>query len=172
MNQNNIKTFNCDLNDTNLFSCILEELGEENVVNLSEPPQIVQDKTFINCLNASLVNCLRINREELDFPKVQLELSLTKDENWLIKQVNIVVDKQFDDNLIYDRINQCLKFVKKACNTDEKIKFSIIKSEIKEDLKNYQVQLSELNQLIRQVRKDESIKEKLFSLFRDISSTK
>jgi len=172
MNQNEIKTLNCDLNDTNLFNCILEEVGEEDVNNLSTSTQHIQDKTFINCLNASLVNCLRINREELDFPKVQLQLIKIEGENWLIKQINIIVDTQFDDELIYERINQCLKFVKKACKTDETIQLSIIKSEVKESLKYYKVQLTKINQLLEQVRENKSKKERLFSLFRDMASNK
>jgi hypothetical protein len=105
------KTFNCDLNDSNLFSCILKEVGEEEINTISSSTQIIQDKTFLNCINASLVNCLRLNREELDFPKVKLELIKNESGTWLINQINIIVDKIIEDKLVYERIGQCLNFV-------------------------------------------------------------
>ncbi|MFW9827521.1 MAG: hypothetical protein ACFFEY_08020 [Candidatus Thorarchaeota archaeon] len=172
MNQDEIKTFECDLDDSNLFNCILEEVGEEDINQLSNSSQQILDKTFINCLNASLVNCLRINREKLDFPNVHLQLAKSPDKNWLIKQINIIVDKQLNDNLIYDRINQCLKFVKQICKTGEDIQLSISKSDIKGNLKDFKVQLKELNQLLNKIREDKSEKERLFSIFRDMTLNK
>jgi hypothetical protein len=172
MSQNETKTFDCDLNNTNLFSCILKEVGEKDLNTLSSSTEDVQNKTFVNCLNASLVNCLRLNKEELDFPKVKLQLARSGEKSWLIKQINIIVDKKLEDNLIFERINQCLKFVKHICKTGESIKFSIINLEIKENLKHYKVQLKEINQLLDQVREDKSKKESLFTLFRDMALNK
>jgi hypothetical protein len=172
MDENTVKVFDCDLNDNNLFSCILEEVGETDINAISATSRI-SDKTFINCLNASLVNCLRNNRKELDFPSVQLQTIKKESGDWLIKQINIIVNKKLDNDLIYQRINQCLKFVKKACKLDDDyIQFSFIQPEIKENLKHYKVQLTEINQLLENIRDDESKKEKLFSLFRDISLKK
>lgn len=169
MSQDENKTFQCNLDDSNLFNCILEEVGDEDINRFSNSSQQISDKTLINCLNASLVNCLRINREELDFPNVQLKLAKSSDKNWLIKQINIIVDKQYNDNLLYDRINQCLKFVKKVCKIGENVQLSIIKSESKGDLNDYKVELKELNQLLDKIKKDKSGKEKLYSLFRDMA---
>ena len=89
MNENETRIFECDLNDTNLFSCILEDIGEEVISAISTSSQIINDKTFINCINASLVTCLRNNRAELDFPKVQLKTKKSESGEWLIKQINI-----------------------------------------------------------------------------------
>lgn len=172
MDENEVRVFDCDLNDTNLFNCILEEVGEKDLNTLSTTAPIAHDKTYINCINASLVTCLRNNREELDFPQVQLHIIKNESGDWLVKQINIIVDKQFDDNLIYERINQCLKFVKKGCKIHDSIQLSVIHSEIKQDLKYYKVELTEINQLIQQVRDDKSKKEKLFSIFRDMVSNK
>ena len=107
MNDNELKTFDCDLNDSNLFNCILKEVGEEGIDTISPSTQEIQDRIFINCINASLVNCLRLNREELDFPKVQLEMTKNENGTWLIKKISIVVDKHIEDKLVYERINQC-----------------------------------------------------------------
>jgi len=170
MNEDEIKTFNCDLNDRNLFNCILDEVGDKDLNSLSTESSIVQDKTFINCINASLVTCLRNNREELDFPQVQLKIVKNEGGDWLINEINIIVDRQFDDDLIFARINQCLKFVKKSCNLDKNIKLSVIQPEIREDLKYFKVKLTEVNQLLQEIRDDKSKKENLFSIFKDISS--
>ncbi len=172
MDEDELNVFECDLNDTNLFNCILEEVGEADIDTLSTATPKIPDKTLINCLNASLVNCLRNNREELDFPHVQLKTIKNESGDWLIKQINIIVDKYFDDDLISERINQCLKFVRRACIIDDSIQLSIVQSEIKEDLKYYKVKLTEINQLLENVRDDKSKKDKLFSLFRDIASNK
>jgi hypothetical protein len=171
MDENTVKVFDCDLNDNNLFSCILEEVGETDI-NVISATSRIPDKTFINCLNASLVNCLRNNRKELDFPSVQLQTIKKESGDWLIKQISISVNKKFDDDLIYQKINQCLKFVKRACKLDDSIQFSFIQPEIKENLKHYKVQLAEINQLLENIRDDESKKVKLFSLFRNISLKK
>ncbi|MFW9998679.1 MAG: hypothetical protein ACFE9Q_06185 [Candidatus Hodarchaeota archaeon] len=170
MNQNEIKVFNCDLNDTNLYSCILEELNEEDINLLTTHDPIINSKTIINCLNASLVNCLRINRQELDFPKVQLHIMKKESGDWLVNQINIIVDKLFDDAIVYERINQCLKFVKTACKMNDSFQLSIIQSEIKEDLKYYKIKLAEIEQLFQEIRDDKSKKENLFSLFKNLSS--
>lgn len=170
MDKSEKKIFECDLNDNNLFNCILEEVGEEDVKTISTSTPLVQDKTFLNCLNASLVNCLRNNKEVLDFPHVQLQIVKNENDDWLINQINIIVDKQFNDDLIYERINQCLKFVNRACKINDSIQFSIIQSEFKEDLKYYKVKLTEIDQLFKQIRDDKSKKEKLFSIFRNIAS--
>ncbi len=172
MNQDEIKTFQCDLDDSNLFNCILEELGDEDIDQFPNSSKQISDKTFINCLNASLVNCLRINRKKLDFPNVHLELAKSSDKNWHIKQINIIVDKQLNDNLIYDRINQCLKFVKQVCKIGEDIQLSIIKSEDKGDLKDFKVQLKELNQILNKIRENKSEKERLYSIFRNMTLNK
>lgn len=169
MDESEKKIFECDLNDTNLFNCILEEVGEEDVKTISTSTPLVQDKTFLNCLNASLVNCLRNNKEVLDFPRVQLKIIKNESGDWLINQINIIVDKQFNDDLLYERINQCLKFVNRACKIDDSIQFSIIQSEFKEDLKYYKVKLTEIDQLFKQIRDDKSKKEKLFSIFRNVA---
>ncbi|MFX0038020.1 MAG: hypothetical protein ACFFCY_09475 [Promethearchaeota archaeon] len=172
MNENELNVFECDLNDTNLFNCILEEVGEVDIDTLSATNLILSDKTFINCLNASLVNCLRNNREELEFSHVQIKTIKNETGGSLIKQINIIVDKQFKDDLIYSRINQCLKFVRNACNIDDSIQLSIVQSEIKEDLKYYKVELTKINELLKNVRDDKLKKEKLFSIFRDMASNK
>jgi hypothetical protein len=172
MDDDKLNVFECDLNDSNLFNCILEEVGEDDIDTLVTTSTALSNKTFINCLNASLVNCLRNNREELDFPRVQLKTIKNESGELVIKEINILVNKQFNDNLINERINQCLKFVKKACYIDNSIQLSIIKSEIKEDLKYYNVELTKINDLLENVKDDKSKKEKLFSLFRDITSDK
>ena len=170
MDENEIKIFECDLNDTDLFKCILDEVGEEDIDIISTKSPVIQNKTFLNCLNASLVNCLRINKEELDFPHVQLQTIKNESGDWLIKHINIIVNKKFNDDLIYERVNQCLKFVKKACNIDDTVKLSVVESEIKQDLKYYKVKLTEIDQLLQQIRDDNFKKEKLFSIFREIRS--
>ncbi len=172
MDENEIRIFNCDLNDTNLFNCILEELGEKDLNSLSIAAPIVHNKTYFNCINASLVTCLRKNREELDFHQVQLQIIRSESGDWLIKQINIIVDKQIADDLVYERINQCLKFVKKGCSIDDSIQLSLVHSEVKEDLKQYKVKLLEINQFIEEIKDDKRKKEKLFSLFRDMVSNK
>lgn len=170
MHESEIRIFDCDLNDTNLFNCILNEVGEKDLNTLSTNASIMHDKSFINCINASLVTCLRNNREELDLPHIKLQISKNESGEWLIKQINIIVPKQFDENLITERINQCLKFLKKGCNVDDSIQLSVIHSEIKEDLKYYKVKLTEVNRLLQEIRDDKSKKTKLFSLFRKLAS--
>lgn len=170
MKENEIRIFNCDLNDTNLFNCILDELGEKDLNSLSITASKVQDKTYFNCINASLVTCLRKNREELDFPQVQLQTIRSESGYWLVKQINIIVDRQIDDALVYERINQCLKFVKRGCSIDDSIQLSVIHSEVKEDLKHYKVKLLEINQILEEIKDDKTKKEKLFSLFRNQAS--
>ena len=170
MNEDESKTFNCDLNDSNLFNCILDEVGEKDLDSLSTTVSISQDKTYINCMNASLVTCLRNNRKELDFPQVQLKISKDENGDWVIKQINLIVDKQFNDALIFERINQCLKFVKKGCNLDSSIQLSVIQPEIREDLKYFKIKLTEVSQLLQEIRDEKSKKENLFSIFKDISS--
>ncbi|MFX1419011.1 MAG: hypothetical protein ACFE9N_08845 [Promethearchaeota archaeon] len=172
MNEDEVKIFNCDLNDKNLFNCILEEVGEKDLNSLSTTSSIMQDKTYINCINASLVTCLRNNRDELDFPQVQLQITKNQSGDWLIKQINIIVDRRFEDALIFQKVNQCLKFVKKGCNLDKSIQISIIQSEFKEDLKYYKVKLTEVNELLQEIRDDKLKKENLFSIFKGISSNK
>jgi len=168
----NEKIFECNLNDTNLFNCILNEIGEKDLNSLSVTELKLPDKTYVNCINASLVNCLKNNKEQLDFPQVQLQIIKDKNYEWLINQINIIVDMQFDDNLITERINQCLKFVKKICTIDDSIQLSIIQSEIKEDLKYYKIKLNEINQLLQEIKKDKSKKVELFSLFKNIANNK
>ena len=172
MSENDEKIFECNLNDTNLFNCILNEVGEKDLNLLSDSAPSLPDKTYINCINASLVNCLKNNKEELEFPQVQLQIIKDESEEWLINQINIIVDTQFDDDLITERINQCLKFVKKACTIDESIQLSIIYTEIKDNLKYYKIKLNEINQLLQEVKNDNSKKEELFSLFKKIASNK
>lgn len=172
MNENNSNIIECNLNDSNLFNCILEELGEADIDRiLIDRPQMPA-KTFINCLNASLVNCLRNNREELDFPRIQLKTSKNKSGDWLISQINIIVDRKFDEFLVYQRINQCLRFIRKACLIDDSVQLSTIHSEIKEELKHYKVELTKLNHLLETFKDDKLKKEKLFSLFKSMSSNK
>ncbi|MFX1303655.1 MAG: hypothetical protein ACFFBV_03840 [Promethearchaeota archaeon] len=172
MDESEIRVFECDLNESNLFSCILNELDEKDLNTLSTDVSIIHDKSYINCINASLVTCLRNNREELDFPRVELQITRNESGDWIIKQINIVVEKQFDDDLIFERINQCLKFLKKGCNIDDSIQLSVIHSEIKEDLKYYKIKLLETNRLLQEIRDDKSKKENLFSIFRKIASKK
>jgi hypothetical protein len=172
MNEDKVNVFECDLNESNLFSCILEEVGEEDINTITTNSTIFSNKTFINCLNASLVNCLRNNREELEFPRIQLKTIKNEGGELLIKEINIIVNKQFNDDLINERINQCLKFVRRACYIDESIQLSMIKSEIKEDLKYYKVELTEINELLENIKNKKSKKEELFSLFKDMASYK
>ena len=73
MDENKLNVFECDLDDSNLFDCILDEVGEEDFNMLTINSSMLSNKTFINCLHASLVNCLRNNREELDFHRIQLK---------------------------------------------------------------------------------------------------
>jgi hypothetical protein len=170
MEEKELNVFECNLNDSNLFNCILEQLGETDIDTLTTSTQSMPDKTFLNCLNASIINCLRNNRKELDFPRVQLKTIKNENEDLLIQQINIIVDKQFNDDLIYARINQCLKFVRKACDIDDSIQLSIIHSEIREELKYFKVELNRINQLLDDVKEDKSKKEKLFTIFRDMAS--
>ena len=170
MSENEEKIFKCNLNDTNLFNCILNEVGEGDLNSISIDSPKIMDETIINCINASLIVCLRNIKEELELPRIQVKTLKTKSGNWIINQINVIVNEQINDELIYSRINQCLKFVNKGCNNDDSIKFSIIKSEDKEDLKNYKIKLLELNQWLKNIRDDKSKKEKLFTLFRDIES--
>jgi len=172
MNEDNLNVFECDLNDSNLFSCILEGIGEEDINIIATPSSELSNKTFINCLNASLVNCLRNNREELDFPRIQLKTMKNVAGELLIKEINIMVSKHFNDELIQERIRQCLKFVRKACTLDDSIQLSMIESEIKEDLKYYKVKLNKINEVLENVKDDKSKKEKLFSLFKQMASDK
>ncbi|UCC19416.1 MAG: hypothetical protein JSV62_15140 [Promethearchaeota archaeon] len=172
MNEDEIKIFNCDLNDTNLFNCILDEVGENDLNSLSTTTSTVYDKTYINCINASLVTCLRNNRDSLEFPQVQLQITKNHRGEMLINQINIIVDKRFDDDLIFERINQCLRFVKKGCSLDDSVQLSIIQPEIKNDLKYFKVKLTEVSQLLQEIRDDKSKKENLFSIFKEISSNK
>jgi len=164
------RTFSCDLDDTNLFNCILTEVGEEDLNSLLISAPTMPDKTYINCINASLVTCLRNNREELDFPEVQLQIEKKESGDWVINKINIIVDKLFDDNLINERINQCLKFVKKSCDVDDSIQLSVIHSEIKDDLKYYKIELLKINQLLQEIKTDKSKKEALFSLFKNVAN--
>ncbi|MFW9876922.1 MAG: hypothetical protein ACFFG0_27830, partial [Candidatus Thorarchaeota archaeon] len=154
------------------FNCILDELGEKDLNSLSTTASLIQDKTYLNCINASLVTCLRNNRDQLEFSQVQLKIKKNEEGNWLIKQINIIVDRQFDDGLLFEKINQCLKFVKKGCNFDNSIQLSVIQSEIKEDLKYFKVKLKEVNQLLQEIRDDKSKKENLFSIFKNVNSNK
>ena len=170
MSEDEIKIFNCDLNDSNLFNCILNEVGEKDLNSISTNASITHDKTYINCINASLVTCLRNNKDQLEFPQVQIKVKKTEKNDWLIKQINIIVNKQSDDTLILKRINQCLKFVKKGCSLDNSIQLSVIHSEIKEDLKYFKVKLTEVKHLLQEIRDDKSKKENLFSIFKKISS--
>ncbi|MFX1379977.1 MAG: hypothetical protein ACFFA4_12880 [Promethearchaeota archaeon] len=172
MDENQLKVFECDLNDSSLFNCILKEVGEPDIDTLLTSTPLLPDKSFINCLNASLVNCLRNNREELDFPRIQLKTTKNESGELLIKHINIIVDKDFKDDLIRERINQCLKFVRKACTLNDSIQLSIIHSEVKEDLKYYKVELTKISQLLENIRDNKTKKENLFSLFRDIASNK
>ncbi|MFX0023828.1 MAG: hypothetical protein ACFE9S_15995 [Candidatus Hermodarchaeota archaeon] len=172
MNENEVNVFQCDLNDSNLFNCILEEVGEKDIDTLTTSTPSLSNKTFINCLNASLVNCLRNYKQELDFPQVQLKTIKNEEGEWLIKEINIIGDKQFNDDLINQRINQCLKFVRRACNLDDSIQLSIIESEIKEELKYYKIQLTKINDLLEDIRDDKSKKEKLFALFNNMAFDK
>ncbi|UCD02022.1 MAG: hypothetical protein JSV23_03085 [Promethearchaeota archaeon] len=172
MNEKETRIFNCDLNETNLFNCILEEVGEKDLNTLSTTAPLLHDKSYINCINASLVTCLRNNREELDFHQIQLQIIRNEIGDWLINQINIIVDKQIDDDLISKRINQCLKFVKRGCRIDDSIEISIIHSEIKQDLKYFEVELTEIDHLLQQIRDDKLKKEKLFSIFRYMDSNK
>ena len=170
MSKNEEMTFECNLNDTNLFNCILNEVGERDLNGLSKNSQIIMDETIINCINASLVVCLRNEKEELAFPEVKVQTSKTENGKWIINEINVIVNEQINENLIYSRISQCLKFVKKGCDIDDSIKFSIIKSKEREDLKNYKIELLELNKWLNNIRDDKSKKEKLFTLFKDIGS--
>ncbi len=170
LNENDTKIFNCDLNDTNLFSCILEELNEKDLNILSTNAPIVHDKTLINCLNATLVNCLRNNKEELEFPQVKLQIIKNGSNDWVIEQINIIVNNLFDDAIIYQKVNQCLKFVKNACKIDDSIQLSIIQSETKEELKFYKIKLTEIDQLLHELKDDKSKKEKLFSLLKNMNT--
>ncbi len=172
MNENDQKLFECNLNDNNLFTCILDEVGEKNIDLMSNPVSILPDKTYINCINASIVNCLKNNKEELDFPQIQLQIIKNENNEWLIDQINILIDKQFDDDLLTQRINQCFKFVKKACSIDDSIDLSIIHSEIKEELKYYKLKLNEINKLLQEIKNDKSKREELFSLFKNMDNNK
>ena len=169
MEEEKIYVFECDLNDSNLFSCILEEVGEEDINTLTTSTSTLSNKTFINCLNASLVNCLKNNKEELDFPRIQLKTIKNEEGELFIKEINIISDKQLNDDLIKERINQCLKFVRRACNLDDSIQLSIIESEIKEELKYYKVELTKINDLLEDIRDDKSKKENLFTLFNNMA---
>ncbi len=169
MEEEKINVFECDLNDSNLFSCILEEVGEEDINTLTTTTPTLSNKTFINCLNASLVNCLKNNKEELDFPRIQLKTIKNEEGELFIKEINIISDKQLNDELIKERINQCLKFVRRACNLDDSIQLSIIESEIKEELKYYKVELTKINDILEDIRDDKSKKEKLFALFNNMA---
>ncbi|MFW9989735.1 MAG: hypothetical protein ACFFC3_13865 [Candidatus Odinarchaeota archaeon] len=172
MNENDQKLFECNLNDTNLFSCILDEVGEKNLDFKSVPLPILPDRTYINCINASIVNCLKNNKEELDFPQIQLKIIKNENNEWLINQINVVIDKQFDDNLLTQRINQCFKFVKRACSIDDSIDLSIIQLETKEELKYYKLKLNEINKLLQEIKNNKSKREELYSLFKDMASNK
>ncbi len=170
MSENEERTFECNLNDTNLFNCILNEVGESDLNGLSKNSPIIMDETIINCINASLVVCLRNEKEELEFPELKIQTSKTENGKWMINEINVIASEQINEDLIYSRINQCLKFVKKGCDIDDSIKFSIIKSNEREDLKNYKIELLELNKWLNNIRDDKSKKEKLFTLFKDIES--
>jgi len=170
MSENEERTFDCNLNDTNLFNCILNEVGENNLNGLSENSQISMDETMINCINASLAVCLRNKKEELEFPEVKVKTYKTESGKWMIKEINVITNEQLNEDLIYSRINQCLKFVKKGCDVDDSIEFSIIKLKEREDLKKYKIELIKLNKWLNNIRDDKSKKEKLFTLFRDIES--
>jgi len=170
MSKNEERTFECNLNDTNLFNCILNEVGEDTLNGLSKNSQIIMDETIINCINASLVVCLRNEKEELEFPEVKVKTSKTENGKWFIHEINVIVKEQINEDLIYSRINQCLKFVKKGCDIDDSIKFSLIISKEREDLKKYKIELIELNKWLNNIRDDKSKKEKLFNLFKNIES--
>lgn len=169
MSENEERAFECNLNDTNLFNCILNEVGESDFNGLSKNSQIM-DEAMINCINASLIVCLRNKKEELEFPEVKVQTSKTENGKWIINEINVIASEQINENLIYSRINQCLKFVKKGCDIDDSIKFSVIKSKEREDLKNYKIELLELNKWLNNIRDDKSKKEKLFTLFKNIES--
>jgi len=166
MSQNEEKTFVCNLEDTDLFNCILNEVGEKDIESISQDLPITLDETIINCINASLVICLRNLKDKLETLEVQVKLSKYESGKWIIKNINIIVSKDVNDDLINSRINQCLKFVKKGCATDDSINFSIVKTESKEDLKHYKIKLLELNKWLDDIRDDKVKREKLFTLFK------
>ncbi|MFX1313165.1 MAG: hypothetical protein ACFFHD_11215 [Promethearchaeota archaeon] len=168
MNKHEEKTFKCNLDDSNLFNCILNEVGGKDLDVILEDLPVIMDETIINCINASLIVCLRNVKKELGSLNVQVKLLRVKDRNWIISQINIIVSDNINDDILTSRINQCLKFLKRGCASDESIKFSIIKSESKEDLSYYKVKLLELNEWLANIREDNIKKENLFSLFKNI----
>ncbi|MFX1572961.1 MAG: hypothetical protein ACFFB0_09435 [Promethearchaeota archaeon] len=170
MNQNEEKIFVCNLDDTNLFNCILNEVGEKDLDIISQDLPVKHDETIINCVSASLVVCLRNLKDKLETLEVQVKLSKYENGNWIINHINVIVSEDVSDDLINSRINQCLKFIKRGCATDESINFSIIKSESKENLNNYEIKLLELNKWLDNLRDDKKKKERLFTLFKNIKS--
>lgn len=165
----NEKIIKCNVEDENLFDCIVKELYGEDYDRVINDPTLFQNEVIVNCVNAGLVSCLGGKKSDLKakISDYEIELVIIKTENkvWRVRDIIIKVDIAADDKLIIKGIESCLKYIKNSCNINKEIEFTIENIHSSESFKNLKVHLEEIKEWISEVRDDKAKQEKLFKLF-------
>ncbi len=168
------KIIKCDLDDTDLFNCILSYLDEPYLDKIARDPSILHSKTIMNCLNAGLITCLRNQKYTIESetyrPEIELLAIKNEKEVWRISQVKVILEKKIANKFVIENIKKCVKFIKKGCKIREDVQFSIINQESVKNLSHFKVELLELKSWLRNIKSEKAKQEELFSFFKELSS--
>lgn len=169
-------TFQCDLYDKDLFNCILRNLEEPNLEELTGNVSVVDDIALDGCLKAGLVTCLRNNAEEFELeghrPKVEVHAILTEKGRWKIQSFNLIVSNRINDEFAIQRINQCIKFIKSNCNVHKSVDFNLKNPEPSHELKHFKLELQEAKSWLDEIKNDNQQKTELLDTFNRIAKSK
>ncbi len=160
------KIIRCDFRKKNLFTCILEELHGEDFKKVLKDPSLEKSEVTINCLNAGLITCLSSLKSDSRERSIENEAELiayrTEQGVWRVRTINVKVDVNLDEKYLIKRIEECLKYIQNSCNINDAIKFNVVENFIAENLRDFKIQLLEVNDWLKKVKSD---KKNLFDLF-------
>ena len=172
-NEREKRKFKCDLTNSNLFNCILNDLEEEDLKNISEDPSRFQSETILNCLGAGIITCLgnRLKNWDIERLDPQVEFSAERNDQgfWRFKSIEIRVNETETDNLVVNTINQCLKFIKKSCQISDHVDLSLMKVEVIKDLKDFKLKILEMKDWLKDIKTDKVKSENLFDSLKKIA---
>ncbi|NHI91478.1 MAG: OsmC family peroxiredoxin [Candidatus Lokiarchaeota archaeon] len=111
----------------NLPKIYVDDEHEEPDKMLGPDPSRLLTSAIVGCLSASYVYCMQ--KKNLNFDRYEVEADYIGERNeeglWRVKEINIKLKPDSDDENIKKRIKQCSKIFERTCTVTESVRAGI-----------------------------------------------
>ena len=111
----------------NLPEIYVDDENEDQNDMLGPDPSRLLTSAIVGCLSASYVYCMQ--KKKLNFDRYEAEAEYIGKRNeeglWRVKEINIKLKPDSDDEKIKKRIKQCSKIFERTCTVTESVRAGI-----------------------------------------------